>query len=434
MGMKIALCAALFIALLLLLPGCTSNKFVPCCTRNMLYDPDGTEKDTGAACVFPNRTMFGPCDLDPLYPGMAICGNGSLCSDLKKEDDCVKTATCNWDDSVILNPVCIPNATNQYARWPMPVCADSVPQSCINDRCTAMICGYSAARPLPPASAQDWNAEEQMNDIGDPLAVMPSQELLPAWDSVYTPAIGLQGLSCEFNSMNQKLYNKVKASRGNLWVNSFRFGVGQSFSDFEQSKYFFPATDKVCAVNPNAKVDRFTTYLNEPGTYCHSINSYYECGAPAGNYRDGMEFANLATCKLYCGNGTAPYSCTSRPVPGDQDRFGCNQDGFAYSNQETCKDKCSIIDDPNACATDTDKFPFLQTDDSGQARFRMKYVSDYMVDAAAIDPSGGAGPFNACTYHAQPEGNMRTGLWAEKSDLTDNGWVCNDYGGWGDGP
>ncbi len=409
--------AAVFSLLLVsfLLAGCTSNKYLPCCIKGEIYDSLGVPK-TPARCYFQNGTLFGQCY--EFMEGAASCADtlGTTCESLD-EEDCLKTANCAWDTN---SPVA---CSGGQARWMMAVCTDRVPDSCINNKCTAMMCGYTAIRPSPPPASQDWNASKAQDEFaaGADSTAMSASELI-------LPTINLQGATCDFNTMNKKLYNKVKSSRGALWVNSFRFGIGSSFGDFEQSRNFFPATDRVCAANPYAQVDRFTVYLNMEGTYCKEKSSFYICSGPRFN---GMTFADEFTCKLYCGGGEGAYHCNANTNAGEK-RFICNQDGFAYGDEETCNLKCSIIDNPNACTNDETKFPFLNTDDTDEARYRTKLVSDYMVDAYNY-----IGSSATCSYYGQPEGTKSFPHWRIGDE--GNAWACNDYRGspgttWYDGP
>ncbi|MCX6771998.1 MAG: hypothetical protein NTX79_08180 [Candidatus Micrarchaeota archaeon] len=407
-GKQAASALALLLASLILISGCTSSKYNPCCVKSGLYD------DTGAAlpspkCYFPNETFFGTCTLDAGVTGAANCTDGSKCGSIETADDCVKTVTCIWDEAAA------PKCTGGEASWLLAVCQDLVPKSCVNDKCTAMICGYSSIRPSPPPASQDWDANKSAQDFAaDPSKV--SNAMPP--NDMSLPAVNLQGATCDFNTMNKKLYNKMTSSRGGLWVNSFRFGVGSSFGDYEAARNYFPATDRVCAANPYATTDRFTVYLNTKDTYCKSnlpSRTYYAC-----NLLSGVSFNDLATCKRYCGGGIAPYICAIATGT----KYFCNSDGFAYANESACKQKCGIISDPNACTTSKSQFPFLNTDSSNQARYRLKYVSDYVVDTPSPQLPG------TCNNLGEPDGSVSSHSWSWNSPPTS----CNDFADWGDGP
>jgi hypothetical protein len=425
---RAALLAAFSLAMLLIIAGCTSNKYVPCCVKGNIYMENGTAL-ANPSCYFQNGSLYGPCKLPSDTHTVAFCNDGTQCSSLATEEECGATWDCGW------NPSANPKCQGTLAYVPFPVCTDLVPKSCVNNKCTAMVCGYTNIRPAPPPASQDWDAGKANTTFTNNPNALPSN--VPAQD-VQLPSIGLQKVTCDFNTMNSKLYNKVKASRGALWVNSFRFGVGSSFSDFDAAKNFFPATDRACAANPAAKVDRFTVYLGD-SQYCQDTSTYYKCSGPRNSdlYFKGDSFG-LEQCKLYCGNGVSPYSCDL--LTGQLNiRYVCNQDGIAYDTSEICTGKCSRIDDPNACANDAAQFPFLKTDNlvPQQANYRMKYVSDYMVDSRNIKYGSGGQHSQTCREVAGPESNYNYYGWIEKTiNEPDH---CNDFfgdpaNGWSDGP
>ena len=417
--------ASIFLVIIMLaLSGCTSNKFVPCCMKDRIFYENGTARPN-PECVFQNESAFSAtpdCLIDANASGVVFCANGVYCTEIRNQDLCEKTSSCLWNATLFG-----PNCTGGLARWALPVCSDRVPKSCVNDKCSAMMCGYTNLRPAPPPASQDWDANKSKSAFDQNPTAIPNSA--PVSDLV-TPTIGLQGVTCDFKVMNQKLYNQVKSSRGALWVNSFRFGVGNSFADYEAARNFFPATDRLCAANPYATVDRFTTYIKSYDTYCKNVSAYYTCKKSGVPYLPGLAFWDNGTCNLYCGGGEAPFSCVNAP---GTPRYKCNQDGFVYENESTCNLKCSIIDDPNACANDSTQFPFLQTDWTDQAHYRMKYVVDYMTDAIGASP-GGAAP---CINVAQPLGNKQFPFWSIGSPTS----ACDDYSHnwprpytWTDGP
>jgi len=423
-GNKAALALlALSLLSMLFLSGCTSNKYVPCCVKDEVFD------ETGAAlgnpeCIFQNGSAFSTvsdCLVDPTTNSVIFCANGTSCNQISNQDNCEKTSSCLWNESRAIK------CTGAEARWALPVCTDRVPKSCVNDRCSAMVCGYTELRPAPPPASQDWDANKSKAKFEESTANLP--DAIPAND-MQLPSIGLQGTTCDFKTMNQKLYNKMKSARGALWVNSFRFGVGNSFADYEAARNFFPATDRVCASNPSAKVDRFTVYLNAP-LFCQPVSTYYTCTKGGAPYLPGLAFWDETTCQLYCGAGVSPFACVSASGP---DKYQCNQDGFVYANQSTCKQKCSIIDNPNACANNESNFPFLNTDSSDQARYRMKYVSDYMVDNNNPKSESSA----PCSYLAGPTGEVAYPFWRVGEEGTVEAIRCDDFekgsNGWVSGP
>jgi len=407
-GKHQAIALALLLASLIIISGCTSSKYIPCCTKDGLFDSFGAPLPS-PKCYYPNQTLFGTCTLDAGVTGAANCTDGTSCGGITGEEECSRTASCLWNDSQS------PKCTGTQARWLLSICQDNVPKSCVNDKCIAMVCGYSGIRPSPPPASQDWDANKSAETFN-----ANQENLNPAMppDDIILPAVNLQGATCDFNTMNKKLYNKMTSSRGGLWVNSFRFGVGNSFGDYEAARNYFPATDRVCAANPYAQVDRFTVYLNTAGTFCQ-LAPYYTC-----NKLNGVKFSTETACKLYCGGGVSPYSC----LPGSGQKYACNEDGFAYDTSDACKQKCSIISDTNACTNDKNAYPFLNTDSSGQARYRLKVVSDYMTDTPSPQSSA------TCNSLAQPTGNISFPMWNAADPDSGDAIACYDYASWGDGP
>ena len=414
--MQFAFGIALFLSIsfLFFLSGCTSSEYVPCCARNGFFDANGTAI-ASPSCTLSNGTPFGGCTL--ISDLTASCSDGTQCSAIANEDKCALTENCVWDDAST------PKCTGPSANWVMGICADRVPSSCVKDKCSAMVCGYSSLRPAPPPASRDWDANKSMN--GQTISVMPVNEII-------TPSTGLQGATCEYDTMNKKLVNKLQASRGALWINSFRFGVGNSFADFEAARNFFPSTDKVCAINPDANVDRFTVYLNMIGKFCHPITSYYQCTGKS--LTSGLSFSDVSTCNIACGGAT---SCES----ASGNKFMCNVDKFVYDTNSECARKCSMVD-TRACANDVASFPFLSTDATGNANYRMRYVADYMVDTRNYDILKG---YDACESYGGPYGLIYFPYWSIKDwskDLNAEQRVaCDDFAHdwpkpykWVDGP
>jgi len=411
--MQFAQCVALFLSMsfLFFLSGCTNSEYVPCCARNGFFDADGIEI-ANPVCVLSNGTPFGSCTL--ISNLTASCIGNMACEDIENEDVCSRTENCEWDG--LKNPKC----TGGAAELILGICADRIPSSCTKDKCSAMVCGYSSLRPAPPPAAQDWDASKTN------LTVMPVAEIT-------MPSIGLQGATCEYDTMDKKFENKMRASRGSLWINSFRFGVGSSFADFEAARNFFPATDRVCAINPSASVDRFTVYY-KMADFCAPINSYYLCQS-SKSLTAGLTFGSLSSCQLSCGGPTS--NCAR--IGGT--RFLCNEDGFAYEDASKCAKSCGIVS-TRACANNVGQFPFLGTDNTSNPNYRMRYVADYMVDTRDYDQLKAN---DACEMYGGPQGMIYFPFWSvtawSEKDEVDKRIACDDFAHdwpkpykWVDGP
>lgn len=392
--------ASLLFVLLLLLSGCGKMEYAQCCGKGGLVDSEtGLPLDANAHCNLSDGTFFGSCalgsiDLEGMVtnctPSPGYCASGlpkqeclkragckwdsgagscaiRLCSNIATESECAQSS-CNWDSS---NPL-LPHCESPGGALPalvMPICVDDAPKSCVNDRCTAMVCGQAASSPAPPYSLNDWDAEKAMAGTG-------TQTSIPQKKTASSPAINLQGSSCSFETMNNRLYNQFKSSRGSLWVNSFRFGIGRSFADYEASRNFFPITDLSCSANPGGSVDRFINYLDISEGWCRQMQAgehYYLCpNIPS----EEITFTDEDLCNQYCGSA----ACSMLSIAGEQ-KYDCPEKKWAYSNNETCMAECNILPDPYACSNNEDDFPFL----AEGARFKMKYVADYLTDADYVD-------------------------------------------------
>ncbi|MEM4633595.1 MAG: hypothetical protein QW275_00385 [Candidatus Anstonellaceae archaeon] len=394
MDRKLLLMVAVAIALLVFGFGCTSaSKYAPCCKRTSILNVSelGTTVLQYPTCVLQDGRGYGPCKggaagltIENFSSGVAFCqpsycsgmlleecnkmpgclwkggASGScqtkLCSDIKEKKEC-EDSLCFWN-AAALPPRC--EAVAEEAHTQMPICVDDTPQQCINERCTVMLCGYRTLRPSPPPSSQDWQEGKQVM----PLSSKP-------------PSINLKETSCTFKPMNQKTYNAVKNSKGNLWANAFRFGVGNSFSDFEEARYFFPISDRFCTANfnPNAK-DRYVVYRTASATWCAPYySSYYQCS------ENNLNFTDLETCKLWCKNEA---NC-QHTSGGTKNR--CLESGFLYNDADSCRKECPVVKNPQLCPLDSSQFPFLlgngfrMTDEghSGYYRIDTKYYDDALT-------------------------------------------------------
>ncbi|MCX8195224.1 MAG: hypothetical protein N3G22_03930 [Candidatus Micrarchaeota archaeon] len=391
------LLAAILIFLVLAFAGCPSSKYVPCCVKDRLYNSTTQQMLANPMCYFENGSrgdnggcMGGSVGKKLLEKGLAACSQGKLCGQLN-EEECGMSYNCIWNSS---QQSCTPPTDSAYVL--MPVCVDAAPQSCVNNRCTAMVCGASEYNVESKASARDWKNQ-------DATKAMPSKEMSN------TPNVNLQGTSCEFRTMDRKLYNEVRQSKGSLWVNAFRFGVGRSFSDYEQAKYFFPASDRLCGFNPSGTVDRFTAYLNVPNTWCAKLSSnnypvYFHCASY------NLNFTNQTKCSIYCDGKAPPDDCNIKTASSTNEQYVCLLDQFAYSSKQACMEKCPIID-PSVCTTSSANAPFLKPD----GRYPVAYVADYMTGANTVAAQCPDGRRNA----------WKNVCWADEWKLNEPG--CGDY-------
>lgn len=373
-GNKAFLLAALIVlAASFLFPGCaSSSKYVGCCQRAYVFNTtatpntllqtvicnqtDGSVYSTtclgGAqgltAANFSGGTVWctpTQCNGRPVMectkmPGCIWRGSSAdgtceaiQCSDMADQKDC-EAALCRWRGGE--GGYC-DEGPYSPARVAMPLCVDEAPARCVNNKCSAMLCGYRSIKVAPPPSSQDWNNDTQN---------------MPRMDK--PPAINLKETSCQFKTMNQQTYNAVKNARGELWVNAFRFGVGSSFEDFEASRYFFPASDRFCAASPapNTK-DRFVVYVNAKNTWCAIQDLYYyKCS------ENQLNFTDNDTCTMYCKDAS---HCERQPFGA---KYMCLESKFLYNDEAGCKKECGIITDPHKCSLSSADYPFLESNGS----------------------------------------------------------------------
>ncbi len=385
-----------FIALLL--AGCASNEYVPCCQKQNIYNltgPDPTALLANPYCNFTNGSvMYAHCDPASTGKGMANCTNGTVCSDLHAQEECSKTSSCTWDSTTS-------QCTGAGAYWMLPMCADPAPASCVNEKCSAMICGYTRPKLGPMPVGSDFN---QKNPGEEPPFALGGDAL---------SGTGLYGTSCAFKTMNNKLYNQVRQSKGELWVNSFRFGVGRSYSDYEQARYYFPVSDRFCSVTGVNGKDRFLNYVNYPATWCAKYTQdHYHCG------KNNLNFSTPETCKNYCLGLSAPQDCN--PVTTSTPKYLCKETEFLYDSQdEGCMRNCQLISDPDACSSDTSKYPFLEQD----ARFKSMLQADYVYGTNTFSSSCGA--TSSCSESYKEACKQEN--WRDAGSWPDSHYWCKDF-------
>ncbi len=239
------------------------------------------------------------------------------------------------------------------------VCGNFTSNPCTKNMCNAMVCGYTKYDPSPSMSIDDQYATSGKSDNNKKASM----------DSSLTSkvAVNLLGTSCQFKPLNAKTTSEIKSAKGSLWLNSFRFGVGESFSDFEESRYYFPISDSQCGITSGVK-DRFTNYLgmktslgtckampSPTGNYSFATCACNGCDAAGQQFNSYDTFEGgvtyLAACQRVC-MGFNPTMCssssrqsTSNKIPFLNSRASYNFTTTQYIGQFYCgedgNDKCS---------------------------------------------------------------------------------------------
>lgn len=283
--MKTALAFALLFAFLLFFSGCfTPNMQGPCCRKAdvlngtcKMYPPPGpdpsqpaTEECSGTTlpnglscnteyCVLANaskeqnQTIFIKYTAVPGgTPQMEIlnCTNVSLSN---KTDPCNNVGYCLLDmvnaskgcasDADCGSQVCINGKCGAYASY--PVCTDREVLS-FDTECKTMLCGnikYSPKTSLLPDATKD-----------------PSYQNLGA---PYT--LNLYNAMCDFYLLDNQTMRKLKKGTG-IFVNTYRYGLGTTISDYEEGRLYYPLSDRWCGFMPEEYAiggkDRYVNYLN----------------------------------------------------------------------------------------------------------------------------------------------------------------------------
>jgi len=202
-----------------------------------------------AGCIEPTAKI-GCCAKDNISDGCMLLNMTT--SEL--EDYISETEWCNETSGLC-------NVSIGDKHYLVPVCTDAELNECINPECTAMVCGDFMFKPkIAPGVVSPEGSE------GAQVDVPPEQEEEEA-------RIGFYKAQCKFMGMDNKLASLMKNTDSD--INVFRFGVGESFDEFERYKYFFPMTDKYCNAYPEVpgftgtRVDRYMNYLGVSGSSTH---------------------------------------------------------------------------------------------------------------------------------------------------------------------
>lgn len=129
----------------------------------------------------------------------------------------------------------------------VPICPRLEEVQC-NTTCAGVFCGSFEfdPRPLPPAvsASSVYPPAEETDDEGS--TIPPS-------------ATGLWHAECSVQNITPLFLRHIENSNS-ITLNTLRFGIGNSFQDFEDAQYYFPLTDRACLLNPMGEVDRYITY------------------------------------------------------------------------------------------------------------------------------------------------------------------------------
>ncbi len=177
----------------------------------------------------------------------------------------------------------------------VPICPKLDEVHC-NTTCSGVFCGSFGFDPRPGASSVSGNSVYPAPEEGE------SDESGKAFPP--EPA-GMWHSQCAVQNITPKFLRHIENS-DSITLNTLRFGIGNSFQDFEDAQVYFPITDKACGLNPIGWVDRYLLYAipntvpngdllcrwgGEPGPDCEwypytcvaddtiHAQQYFECAA-----------------------------------------------------------------------------------------------------------------------------------------------------------
>jgi hypothetical protein len=196
-----------------------------------------------SGCAFNNPEYIDCCSRGGINNGSVLCPEGLLNATRDKPggtDYSNIKINCSNDISG--------NCTDLGGTvLSLPLCAEAASSPCLQPSCTAMVCGKTTHVVKPMMTTK--GAEEAGNQTGK-------------FDtSTVGEAVGLYGTTCEFRPLDEETQKMIKRSMGKMYVNTFRFGVGSSFDDYEEGRLYFPVSDAIVSMTPERELkDRFTNY------------------------------------------------------------------------------------------------------------------------------------------------------------------------------
>ncbi len=137
----------------------------------------------------------------------------------------------------------------------MPVCSKSELLKC-NSSCVGMFCGSFEFDPRPPVGLVVEDLDE--NKDKDPEDVDSTQF---AGLDREGRAMGLYKGECRILNMTPATIRASTNTNGGFALNIFRFGVGDSFAEFDEAMMYYPLTDLACGINPAGTIDRYSNYM-----------------------------------------------------------------------------------------------------------------------------------------------------------------------------
>ncbi|MEW6528496.1 MAG: hypothetical protein AB1391_01260 [Candidatus Micrarchaeota archaeon] len=317
MNMKSSVFVCLFV-LLFILSGCYApNMQGPCCTINtsnpntvkcMLTNPvdpttsiapspemcNGSIVSNGLMCNTDWCATAEPSQNETIYVKYDINGRHVLnCTGVSlsnKSEPCNNIGYCHI---IFTN---ITNNNNTYAFYPQ--CSNRA-ELAFDTNCKTMLCGniqYSPKQSLLPEYGKNMTYQN--------LKTTATQMLYAA--------------TCNFYTLDAPTMKKLKRAK-DVFVNTFRIGFGNSISDFEEARLYFPLSDKFCRTAQGK--DRYMNYLNVSFT--------------ASGYFDWWQYYSHEKWKTWHADNVTVNSFDPSTIINRSVALGCNTSVRNLSSHET---------------------------------------------------------------------------------------------------
>ncbi len=215
-----------------------------------------------------------------------------------------------------------------------PICANATPNSCIQNQCSARMCG----EPVPnPKGRMDGDSTNQVVDKKNTQLQNSYLQL-----AMSDQAVGLVGKVCAYFKMDQRANRLLNAK--DWFVDSLRLGVGGTFSDYDRSRYYLPPSDFYCSrTTPGAVVDRFTQYLDgtKPLAVFGTGLVKNQCTPKTCTYctSNQIECTSDADCPGGLPGACGTQNCMHCSCPGNT----CGVDGKDYISPTDCDNGCRTL-------------------------------------------------------------------------------------------
>jgi len=240
----------------------------------------------------------------------------------------------------------INETTNETETYPL--CTPGKINPCEKDKCIGLVCGRPIYRTTGPQAYCEYfmgNISTTISMVNNTMNMMQPRMLFKT--------------SCKFLPLTSRIADEIKRSNGNEWVDRFRFGVGTSFEDYDEARYYLPMSDRYTWLNPHGNVDRFPDYLGPrcvPDNSCPGSNKF---DLVVGDNTINRSCISLSECnasrkelggiqQLYCTNsstssGEEVWECPSPPPSTNVTDFPTSYFGTPNSARRACELFCGKL-------------------------------------------------------------------------------------------